>query len=195
MNETFDGLGYASGNLRLLSVEYILFKNYEIDMCGDWVQAYNKSTENVTCPAVDGYYYFNIDYKLPYDDNDLTTWFATGFSGVSELTIDSSTGLLADCKIHWHTYVTESTEEGFQTMPSAAHIGIIVLSVFTALVCCCTYLTCCRRRKRHAVDISHYSDFEEYENYKAMKRSSKRKEKRSREGREAIDDIEASRLP
>lgn len=196
MNETFDGLGYASANLRLLSVEYNLFNNFEIDMCGDWVQAYNKTDDDLTCPAVDGYYYFNINYELPYDDDDLTAWFASGFSGVSELTIATGTSdLLADCTIHWHTYVSASNAEGFKTMPSAAQTGIVLMSIFTAIICCCTYMICCRRRKKSIADISHYSDFAEYENYKAMKRGSKRKERRSKEGREAIDDIEASRLP
>lgn len=166
---TYNGTGYASSNLRLLSVEYNLFDDFPIDFCGEWVDAYAYNiTENITsCPYMDDLYYFNVPYTLPFDDDDITTWFATGWSGASTLEVrngytDDST-LLADCTMHWNTYVTPSGAEGWKTMPSAAHTGIVFLSVLTAILCCCTYMTCCRRRKQHVTDVGFYNEFSKYE--------------------------------
>lgn len=192
LNQTSDdGLGYASANLRLLSVEYSLFKEFPIDFCGDWVQTYNSTDDDLNCSKLDGYYYFNIDYVLPSDDDDLTTWFSTGWSGVSNLEAysdlsDNST-LLADCELHWHTSVTPSNADGWKTMPSAAQAGIVLVSILTAILCCCTYMTCCRRRNKHVTDVGYYNDFEDYETYDD-------KEKSERQIQGGIDDVEASRM-
>lgn len=162
-----NGTGYASANLRLLSVEYNLFEAFPIDFCGDWVQSYNKTQYGNSCPFSDDTYYFNIPYTLPWDDDDITTWFATGWSGVSSLQVrngnSKSSSLLADCTLHWHTYVTPSEEEGWRTMPSAAQTGIVLASLLTAILCCCTYLTCCRRRQKHITDVDYYNEFSDYE--------------------------------
>ena len=164
-----NGTGYASLNLRLLSVEYNFFDAYPIDFCGDWVEAQNKSQDGASCPYSNDNYYFNVQYTLPWDDDDITTWFATGWSGVSTLQVRNGSSkdstLLADCTLHWHTYVTPSEEEGWRTMPSAAQTGIVLASVLTAILCCCTYLTCCRRRQKHVTDIGYYDDFSDYEVY------------------------------
>jgi len=166
-NYAFNGTGYASANLRLVSVEYNLVDEYPINFCGDWVEAYNHSYgDNVACPDLDGYYYFNIPYKLPFDDDDLTTWVATGWSGVSSLTVHTGpsddSDLLADCTLHWHTYVTPSQAEGWKTMPSAAQSSIVVASVLTAILCACTWVACCKKREKHVTDIGYYDDMGEY---------------------------------
>lgn len=153
--------GYASANLRLLSVEYNLFDLYPVDFCGDWAVPYN-STYGHACPDWDSYYAFDIDYKLPWDDDDITTWFATGWQGVSNLAIYSNqtvdSELITYCTMHWHTYVTPSEDEGFRTLPSAAVTGLALASFLVALFCCCCYVNCCRRRQKHVTDRDYYDD-------------------------------------
>jgi len=186
-----NGTGYASANLRLLSVEYNLFEAFPIDFCGNGITSYNNS--DTECPYSDGMHYFNLPYTLPFDDDDITMWFATGWSGVSTLQVrngytDDST-LLVDCKLHWNTYVTPSQAEGFQTMPSAAQAGIVLASVLSAILCCCCYMVCCRRRGKHVTDAGYYDDFASYQIYQDKKDKEKLAEK---EG--AVDPVEASRL-
>jgi len=177
----YNGTGYASANLKLVSVEYSLFNDFPIDFCGDWAQASNRTDDETECPALDGYYYFNIPYTLPFDNDDLTTWFATGWSGVSDLQVRTDDAddspLLMDCELHWHTYVSPSNADGWKTMPSAAQAGIILGSILVAIFCCCTWMTCCRKRRRHVTDISYYNDMEDVEVSIAPKSKRKRFEK------------------
>jgi hypothetical protein len=150
--------GYASADLKLLSVEYNLFNYLPFNFCGEWVHAgqYN----NNPCPY-DGTFTFSIPYNLPSDDGDITTWFATGWQGVSDLSIykdASDSELLASCTMHWKTFVTQVDEsEGWKTLPSAAQSAIILTSLLAFMLCCCTYLTCCRRRRRrrHITDADY----------------------------------------
>ena len=162
-------MGYASANLRLLSIEYNLFQFYPFDFCGDWASAYNYTYDGQECPDSDGFYSFEIPYTLPWDDDDITTWFATGWQGVSNVEIhsdqSSDSTLIGYCTLHWHTYVTPSQEEGWRTMPSAVTSGIVLGSFFAALFCCCTFATCCRRRKKHATDVGYLKDSIDYEIY------------------------------
>ena len=167
LNRYTDGTGYASANLRLLSVEYNLLESYPIDFCGDWIAANNDTDNGMPCPYWYGEHSFTIPYTLPWDDDDITTWFATGWSGTSSIQIrngstEDST-LLTDCTLKWHTYVTPSQAEGWTTMPSAAQTGIVLASVLTAILCCCTYIACCRRRTQHVTDIGYYNDFSDYQ--------------------------------
>mmetsp|Transcript_11125 Transcript_11125/g.26735 ORF Transcript_11125/g.26735 Transcript_11125/m.26735 type:complete len:272 (-) Transcript_11125:109-924(-) len=169
LNRYTNGTGYVSANLRLLSVEYNLLEFYPINYCGDWINTNNDTDNGMPCPNWNGEHAFVIPYTLPWDDDDITTWFATGWSGVSSLQIRNGNTkgntLLTDCTLKWHTYVTPSRQEGWKTMPSAAQAGIVLASVLTAFLCCCTYITCCRRRKRHVTDIGYYNAFSEYEVY------------------------------
>lgn len=159
--------GYASADLKLLSIEYNLFNYLPFNFCGDWVRAgqYN----NNPCPY-DGTYTFSIPYTLPWDDGDITTWFATGWQGVSDLIIykeateEGSPDLLASCQMHWKTYVTQADEaDGWKTLPSAAQTGIILAAIAAFMCCCCMYLSCCRRRKRkrHITDADYAPDLED----------------------------------
>ncbi len=142
--------GYASANLKVLSVEYSLIKNVPLDFCGSWVtpNEYNKNE----CPY-SGNYHFSLPYTLPWDDQDITTWLATGWQGTTDLVVyndtSSSAELLASCRFHWRTYVTESQEEGWHTMPSATQAAIILASILAVMSLCCFYLTCCRRRRTY----------------------------------------------
>jgi hypothetical protein len=72
-----NGFGYASANLRLMSVRYDLLELFPIDLCGDWIESYTGNSSEI-CPGWDGSYYFSVPYTLPYDENDITTWLATG---------------------------------------------------------------------------------------------------------------------
>jgi hypothetical protein len=175
--------GYASADLNLLSVEYNLFNFLPFNFCGDWVRG-GQYNENA-CPY-DGQYLFSVPYTLPWDDGDITTWFATGWQGNSNLIIysapseDNST-LLASCTLHWKTYVTrsESVDEGWKTLPSAAQVAIIMASVLAFMCCCCFYLSCCRRRrrKRHVTDLDYEgADFKIFDD-KKIKEEQIKKEK------------------
>jgi DNA mismatch repair ATPase MutL len=159
--EQWNTTGYASADLKLLSLEYTLFNFLPFNFCGDWVQQgrYNSNP----CPY-DGMYTFTIAYTLPWDDGDITTWFATGWQGVSDLVIyknateSKNNELLASCTMHWKTYVTHADEsEGWKTLPSAAQAVIIMVSILSCMLCCCTYLTFCRRqrRRRHVTDADY----------------------------------------
>lgn len=184
---SYNGTGYASANLRLLSVEYNLFDSYPIDFCGDWIEPYNYSYSGDTCPGWDGFYYFNVPYTLPWDDDDITTWFATGWQGVSTLQVYSGKSadstLLTDCTLHWHTFVTPSEEDGWKTMPSAAQTGIILASVLAFMCCCCTYITCCRQRKKHVTDVGYASEYGASTDFKKFeeKKEKRRKRKKNRD--------------
>ncbi len=200
---SYNGTGYASANLKLLSVEYSLFNNFPINFCGDWVQAYNSTDDELSCPDLDGYYYFNVPYTLPFDSDDLTTWFATGWSGVSDLQVrrgdSEDSSLLMDCELHWHTYVTPSQADGWKTMPSAAQAGIVLASIFSAILCCCMYMACCRKRTRHVTDVSYYNDMADYE-VSIEKPKKKRfgkislKRESKKENKSSVDSVEASRM-
>ena len=198
---SYNGTGYASANLRLFSLEYNLFQDFPISFCGDWIEPYsNTENEGVSCPYLDGFYYFNVPYTLPADDDDLTTWFATGWSGVSSLKVRNSYSddntLLADCTMHWHTYVTPSEEDGWKSMPSAAQTGIVLASVLTAILCCCTYMICCKRRNKHITDIGYYDDVgADYKIYDEEIQKQKEKKKRKNKGKiDTMDEVEASRV-
>jgi len=196
---SYNGTGYASANLRLFSVEYSLFEDFPISFCGDWVESYNTTENNgMSCPYLDDFYYFNVPYTLPADDDDLTTWFATGWSGVSSLQVRNSYSddntLLADCTMHWHTYVTPSEEEGWKTMPSAAQTGIVLASVLTAILCCCTYMICCKRRNKHVTvtDIGYYDDVGA--DYKIYDEEKQKQKKKSKAKIDTMDEVEVSRV-
>lgn len=142
--------GYASANLKLLSMEYSLFKYLPFDFCGSWVTPSEDNGDE--CPT-DGVYGFSLPYVLPWDDQDITTWVATGWQGTTNLVVYSNSSAsattLASCKLHWKTYVTQSSEDGWHTLPSAAHSAIILACIMAAMCLFCTYLTCCRRRGRN----------------------------------------------
>jgi hypothetical protein len=151
--------GYASANLKLLSMEYTLFRDLKFDFCGGWVTPSEGNGNG--CPE-DGSYDLSLQYDLPWDDQDITTWLATGWQGQTDLEVYSNATdsdpegvLLAQCKLQWKTYVTQSSEEGWQTLPSAAQSSIIVLVIMVAMCLVCTYLTFwCRRRRNREVHIT-----------------------------------------
>jgi len=184
-----NGTGYASSNLRLLSVEYNLFEQFPIDFCGDWIESHSTTDNGMVCPNLDDFYYFNVPYTLPMNDDDMTMWFATGWQGVSTLQVrngnSDDSALLTDCELRWHTYVTPSEEDGWKTMPSAAQTGIVLASVLTAILCCCTYAICCRRRNKHVTDVGYYDDFSDYEIHDEKKKICKNDKR--------IDRVEALR--
>lgn len=157
----YNNTGYASADLKLVTLEYSLFKHLPFNFCGDWVSS--TQNYNLECPT-NGAYSFQIPYVLPWDNDDFTSWFATGWRGTSDLVIysepDSSTGtLLVDCELAWSTYMTESNEEGWATLPSAAQAAIALVAVAAFMCLCCTWLTCCRKRTNHVTDEEYAKEF------------------------------------
>jgi hypothetical protein len=155
MYSNYNSSGFASANLRMLSLEYELFNLIPFNFCGDWVQ-----NTNVTCPN-DGYYHFDLTYQLP-ETQDKTSWFASGWTATSELMIFSSRSespsILADCKLEFHTYVTQNQESEWQSLPSAAVVTLSLLGVSVAM---CTVICClaCRKKKKRVTD----RDFDDFQ--------------------------------
>jgi hypothetical protein len=77
------GIGYASANLRLMSVRYNILELFPINLCGDWIESYTSNYDagnsSDICPGWDGSYFFSVPYTLPYDEDGITTWLATGY--------------------------------------------------------------------------------------------------------------------
>eukprot|EP00980_Cylindrotheca_fusiformis_P011949 scaffold2830_cov131-Cylindrotheca_fusiformis.AAC.70 len=147
----YDSSGYASANLQILSLQYELFQLLPFNFCGDWVQNSN-GYSNGTCPN-DGQYRFDLTYQLPPDD-DQTSWFASGWTATSEITIFSSrsdsASILADCKLEFHTSVTHSSQKSaWRSLPSAATVtlSLIGVALFMCMIICCL---ACRKTKKRA---------------------------------------------
>jgi hypothetical protein len=166
--------GYGTADMKLMSLEYHLFNDLPIKFCGDWIYkgAYNWNS----CPG-DGTYDFNVPYTLP-PSQDMTTWFATGWSGSAYLSILAEKGdansLIASCEMHLSTYTTTSRADGWKSLPSAATASMAVVATIAAMVmiCCCL---ACRKSRKYVTDEptqSEYVTFEEDE----MKKEKEKKE-------------------
>lgn len=154
--------GYVSAKLQLMTMEYELFEYLPFNFCGDWVvngNAQNKANGG-DCPS-DGRYYFAIPYTLP-ENHDLTTWFATGWEGVSYLKIYKNQGyqsaMLANCKVHFKTFVTGSDEENWYSLPSAAQTTLALFAVL-GLMCTCCLCLACRPETKHPTDEDYQTEF------------------------------------
>jgi hypothetical protein len=152
-----------------MTLEYELFSVLPFNFCGSWVQ---RSQYNFnTCPE-DGKYHFEIPYRLP-GDYDLTTWFATGWSGVSNVKIytdrDEESPLLADCDLHFKTFVTQSRTDGWQTLPSAAQTTFILFAVVGAMLLCVCCLAC-RPSRKLVTDDDYGTQFKAMEDQDVEKR-------------------------
>mmetsp|Transcript_1577 Transcript_1577/g.3757 ORF Transcript_1577/g.3757 Transcript_1577/m.3757 type:complete len:256 (+) Transcript_1577:117-884(+) len=97
------------------------------------------------CPT-DGTYTFKTTHTLPtWGDKD---WFLTGEFFLAELLVyadEDATTLIADCKAHVSTRVTNpTTQSEYYDVPSAAMVGLIagaVVAVAALCVCCgCWYM-------------------------------------------------------
>mmetsp|Transcript_2533 Transcript_2533/g.5520 ORF Transcript_2533/g.5520 Transcript_2533/m.5520 type:complete len:363 (-) Transcript_2533:207-1295(-) len=174
-------IGYASANLTLATIEYGLFQYLPFNFCGDWVRQYQTYQEQYNnndggyddgssssqCPS-DGIYMFQVPYVLPFDDFDIASWFATGWSGASDLVIYNDPDVtnterqeLVNCRLHWSTYVTESpNSDGWAAFPSAAQVAIVLASIAAFLCLCCTWLTCCRSNNDQVTDEEYTKEFQ-----------------------------------
>lgn len=145
-----------------MTIDYQLFHLLPFNFCGDWVAYSHNNAE--ACPG-DGYYHFSIPYQLPEND-DITTWFATGWEGVSYLKIYASQSeqstKVAHCKIHFKTFVTGSNEENWYTLPSAAQTTIVLFAILGALFLGCMCLAC-RPSGKHPTDEDYSSEFKAME--------------------------------
>lgn len=153
-------MGYVSGKLQLMTMEYDLFKLLPFNFCGEWIK--NAAYNYQECPT-DGAYHFEVPYQLP-EGGGISTWFATGWEGVSYLKIYKSqqeaSSLLAHCKLHFKTYVTDSGESNWYALPSAAQTTIIlfgVLGVLFLIVLCLA----CRPSRKHPTDEDYVTNFKQ----------------------------------
>lgn len=142
-------------------MEYELFEYLPFNFCGDWIVNGNAQEEanGGDCPS-DGRYYFAIPYTLP--ENDMSTWFATGWEGVSYLKIFKNQGyqsaMLANCKVHFKTAVTSSGEENWYSLPSAAQTTIVLFAVLGVMFTCVLCMAC-RPSTKHPTDEDYETDF------------------------------------
>ena len=153
-----DGVVYATASMTFVTLSYDLFKEFPLDICGQWVAvADNTDDAYQACPD-DGLYAFDVGYDLP-DSGDATSWLATGWAGEAYVQIYSQpedTGLknlVGDCTFTLRTDVTQTPAE-LQTgllrgigFPSAFTASIMAAVVLGILALCCCYCACCRRKK------------------------------------------------
>lgn len=155
-------MGYVSAKLQLMTMEYNLFSFLPFNFCGEWIM--NAAYNYQECPS-DGVYHFEVPYKLP-ESQGISTWFASGWEGVSYLKIykaqKDTSAMLAHCKIHFKTYVTDTGESNWYTLPSAAQTTIILFGVLGALFLLVLCLAC-RPRRRHPTDDDYDAHFKEFE--------------------------------
>jgi len=119
-----------------MTLDYELFTLVPIDYCGDWLY-----DSNYGCPNK-GIYHFQFQYELP-DASGMKAWFASGWQGISYLKVYSAdrvtSSLTAHCKLHFKTFVTDSGEKNWYTLPSAAQATIVVFcvlgSIFLIIMC------------------------------------------------------------
>ena len=151
--------GYASADLQLMTLEYELFQLLPFNFCGDFIKrsAYNFNY----CPQ-NGKYHFEVPYTLPQQHDDYATWFASGWAGTSYLSIhtarDADSPLLAHCKLEFKTFVTQSNESGWQTLPSAAVVTLILAGIVACMFSMLCFMAC-QPRKKHVTDDIYENEF------------------------------------
>ena len=157
----YNNTGYATAELQLLTVDYELFELLPFNFCGNFVNDQSGYYSNTTCPG-DGYYNFHLAYQLPEND-DKSTWFATGWTATTEFMIFSSryqgASILADCKLEFHTSVSQAQQTGeWKSLPSAAIVTLSLLGAGLCMILTICVLACRPKRKR-ATDIDYGQDF------------------------------------
>ena len=145
-------IAYASGDLTLATLQYHLFHSMPIDLCGQWL--YTDRYNYNSCPG-DGAYHFDFFYKLPRQQ-DLTTWFSTGWMGKAQIDIHSgpsnSTSIVGSCLMHFDTFTTHDSSDTWKQMPSAMAVTVGLVSIALVLACCICMLgtgccgMCCNNR-------------------------------------------------
>lgn len=178
--------GYASADLSLMTLDVQLFTLLPFNFCGDWVQ---RSQYNYNdCPG-DGKYHFELPYTFP-TTFDATTWFATGWKGEAFLEIYADqyedADLLAQCKMTFETSVTQSEEEGWKTLPTAAQVSIGLVGTIAALALCICCMTFCRSKRKHAA-VRAYED-DPITQYRTMDEKREREQEKRRTEHEESDD-------
>jgi hypothetical protein len=139
-----------TANIEFVSLEYLLFKNQEIDLCNaNWITPASDADAD-SCVA-DGTYGFSIPYTLPdYEDN--ASWLATGWRGTGFMKMfsDSSSSdekMIGFCTFKLSTMVTSKGDGSFTPPTAAMTIGIVAgVIALSALIC--LYCTCCRRSSK-----------------------------------------------
>jgi hypothetical protein len=149
-------MGYATGKLQLMTVDYDLFHFLPFDFCGSWLY-----DANFGCPD-DGIYHFQIPYTLP-DAEGVNAWFASGWQGVSYLKVYSdekaTSPMLAHCKVHFKTFVTDAGEKNWYTLPSAAQATIVLFGILGALFMIVLCMACRPANKPHPTDPEYSAEY------------------------------------
>ena len=137
---------YANGDLTLATLEYHLFYNYPINLCGNWL--YTDRYNYNQCPG-DGAYHFSIFYRLP-PQRDFTTWFSTGWMGKARLDIrtgpSNETSVIGSCDMFFDTYTSHNeNDDSWKQLPSAMVVTIFLVAtaIFLAMCICFLGLGCC----------------------------------------------------
>lgn len=153
-------MGFASAKLQLMTVDYDLFQFLPVNFCGDWVY-----DANFGCPD-DGAYTFQVPYQLPNAEG-INAWFASGWQGVSYVKIyraeKATSALLAHCKLHFKTFVTDSGARNWYTLPSAAQATIVLFGILGALFMIVLCLACRPSVKAHPTDPDYNLDYKTME--------------------------------
>lgn len=143
--------GFVSAKLQLMTLEYDLFSFLPYNFCGEWIE--DASYNYQDCPG-DGVYHFEVPYQLP-ESEGISAWFATGWEGIAYLKIyqgqSDQSAKLAHCKLHFKTYVTDSGEDDWYRLPSAATATIILFGILGCLFITVLCLAC-RPRQKHPTD-------------------------------------------
>ena len=197
-NETETGItGYATADLQLMTLNYKLFSDMAVKLCGDWI--YSAQDGNNDCPN-DGIYHFETIYKLP-ESTDYKTWFATGWKGTSTIAIRSERSaydgselgsLLGYCELHFSTYTTQTDSDEFKTLPSAMVVTISLAAAAALFSMCACYLACCRKGRPIAVDEPPSEEADQYQKMEDGGMVSQ-KIKRSKQEKDYFDPIAMSR--
>lgn len=149
-------------------MHYELFHVLPFNFCGEWIK--NGRYNYNECPG-DGKYHFEVPYQLP-KSYDSTVWLATGWQGSSEMKVyaqrDEESQVILDCKLHFKTYVTQSNESDWKTLPSAAAVTFSLVGIIVLMTCCLCYLAC-RPLRKHVTDEDYSTDFRKLEEGKPKK--------------------------
>jgi hypothetical protein len=138
-----------TANIKFVSLEYLLFKNQEINLCDStWITPPSDADANADSCIADGTYGFSIPYTLP-DYEDSASWLATGWKGTGYMKMFSDTSssdekMIGYCTFKLSTMVTNKGDGSFTPPTAAMTIGILAgVIALGALIC--FYWTCCRK--------------------------------------------------
>jgi hypothetical protein len=151
-----DSIGYATGDISLMAMDFSLFEMMPIPLCDASLTAGSSNANQ--CPG-DGSYDYSVVYNLPKSGADSASWLASGWSGTGYLEIyaaqDQVDMLIGKCTIGLKTSVTHSsaTQGLFQTPSAATTTGIVLGALAAAALVCVYCYCCCKKRQKTKKDL------------------------------------------